>query len=126
MSRDLIDFTDLYPTFLELAKIVRPNDMTLDGRSFVPSLRGSEDPFEKRSWIFSQIGDCRMIRDWQHIVDSKGNFHDLQKDPLQQRRVSPLDKIAPGRRQRLQMILDRFPRNSEAPFPEFADRQPVE
>ena len=126
VSRDLIDFTDLYPTFLELAKIVRPNDMTLDGRSFVPSLRGSEDPFEKRSWIFSQIGDCRMIRDWQHIVDSKGNFHDLQKDPLQQRRVSPLDKIAPGRRQRLQMILDRFPRNSEAPFPEFADRQPVE
>ena len=126
VSRDLIDFTDLYPTFLELAKIARPNDVTLDGRSFVPSLRGSEDPFEKRSWIFSQIGDCRMIRDWQHIVDSKGNFHDLQQDPLQQRRVSPLDKIAPGRRQRLQMILDRFPRNSEAPFPEFADRQSVE
>jgi hypothetical protein len=65
-----------------------------------------------------------MIRDWQHVVDSKGSFHDLQKDPLQQHTVSPLDTIAPGRRQRLQMILKRFPPNAPAPFPELADHQP--
>jgi arylsulfatase A-like enzyme len=122
VSRDLIDFTDLYPTFLELAKTAPPQGSTLDGRSFVPSLRGSEDPFEKRSWIFSQIGDFRMIRDWQHIVDSKGSFHDLTKDPLQQTAVSPLDKIAPGRRERLEMILKRFPQNAPGPFPEFEEK----
>jgi arylsulfatase A-like enzyme len=122
VSRDLIDFTDLYPTFLELAKTAPPKGVTLDGRSFVPSLRGSEDPFEKRNWIFSQLGDFRMIRDWQHIVDNKGKFHDLTKDPLQQNEVSPLDKIAPGRRQRLQMILDRFPKNAAPPFTEFEER----
>jgi arylsulfatase A-like enzyme len=122
VSRDLIDFTDLYPTFLELAKTPPPKGLMLDGRSFVPSLRGSEDPFEKRNWIFSQIGDFRMIRDWQHIVDSKGNFHDITKDPLQQTKVSPLDKIAPGRRQRLEMILKRFPENAPAPFPEFREK----
>lgn len=115
VSRDLIDFTDLYPTFLDLAKIDRPEDVKLDGRSFVPSLRGSEDPFEKRNWIFSQHGDFRMIRDWQHILDSEGNFHDLTKDPLQQSEVSPLDKIAPGRRQRLEMILKRFPKDESSP-----------
>lgn len=49
-----------------------------------------------------------MIRDWQHILDSQGNFHDLLKDPCQQEEVSRLDKIAPGRRQRLQRILDRL------------------
>jgi hypothetical protein len=85
-------------------------------------LRGSEDPFEKRNWIFSQLGDFRMIRDWEHILDSSGNFHDLTKDPLQQNEVSPLDKIAPGRRQRLQMILDRFPKNAAPPFTEFEER----
>jgi arylsulfatase A-like enzyme len=122
VSRDLIDFTDFYPTFLELAKIAPPKDVTLDGKSFVPSLRGSEDPFEKRNWIFSQIGDFRMIRDWQHIVDSEGGFHDLIKDPLQQHKVSPLDKIAPGRRQRLQMILGRFPEDAKPPFPEYGVR----
>ena len=114
ISRDLIDFTDIYPTLLELARIKSPPNATLDGRSFVPSLRGSEDPFEKRSWIYSQLGDVRMIRDWHHILDSKGNFHDLNKDPLQQHKVSPQDKIAPGRRQRLQMILDRF--SSDVPL----------
>jgi arylsulfatase A-like enzyme len=122
VSRDLIDFTDVYPTLVELAKASLPEGVVLDGKSFVPSLRGGEDPFQKRSWIYSQLGDFRMIRDWQHILDSNGNFHDLGKDPRQENEVSPLDKIAPGRRQRLQMILDRFPQNAEAPFAEFGTR----
>ncbi len=91
VSRDLVDFTDLYPTFLELAGASAPEKVKLDGRSFVPSLRGSEDPFKKRSWIYSQIGKFRMIRDWTHIVDSKGAFHNLLKDPRQERKVNPLD-----------------------------------
>ena len=86
VSRDLVDFTDLYPTFLELAGAKPPAKLKLDGRSFVPSLRGSEDPYKKRSWVYSQIGKFRMIRDWTHIVDSKGAFHNLLKDPRQERR----------------------------------------
>ena len=124
VSRDLLDFTDIFPTLLQLAGVKAPEELNLDGKSFVASLQGSDDPFEKRNWIYSQLGDVRMIRDWQHVVDSKGSFHDLQKDPLQQHTVSPLDKIAPGRRQRLQMILKRFPPNAPAPFRELADHQP--
>ena len=124
VSRDLIDFTDLYPTFLELAGIDPPKTIKLDGKSFISGLRGDEDPFKKRSWIYSQIGDFRMIRDWTHLLDSEGAFHDLLKDPRQEQEVSPLDKIAPSRRQRLQMILDRFPKDAPAPFPEFKVRHP--
>jgi arylsulfatase A len=109
ISRDLIDLTDLYPTFLELANVKRPERVQLDGNSFVRSLQGSDDPFEKRNWIYSQLGELRMIRDWHHILDNQGNFHDLDKDPLQKSEVSVQDKQAPHRRQRLQMILDRFP-----------------
>jgi arylsulfatase A-like enzyme len=123
VSRDLIDFTDLYPTFLDLAGIVPPKNLKLDGKSFVPSLRGSEDPYEKRSWVYSQLGDFRMIRDWYHIVDNKGSFHNLTLDPRQELPVNKLDKIAPGRRQRLQMILDRFPEDAPAPFAEFESRE---
>jgi len=122
VSRDLIDLTDLFPTFLELARLQRPAEVTLDGRSFAASLRGSEDPFEKRNWIYSQLGEIRMVRDWHYILDSRGNFHDLIKDPLQKSKVSPLDKIAPGRRARLQMILDRFPQDQNAPFQDSAVR----
>jgi hypothetical protein len=60
-----------------------------------------------------------MIRDWHHLLDNRDAFHDMNKDPLQQHKVNPLDKIAPGRRDRLQMILKRFPANAPAPFPEF-------
>ena len=67
-----------------------------------------------------------MVRDWHHILDSEGNFHNLGKDPRQEQEVSPLDKIAPGRRQRLQMILDRFPKNAEPPFPEFKEKHKPE
>ncbi len=122
VSKDLIDFTDLYPTFLELAKATPPDGVRLDGQSLVASLSGSEDPFDKRSWIYSQLGEFRMVRDWHHILDSDGNFHDLGKDPRQEHTVNPLDKIAPGRRQRLQMILDRFPKDVPAPFAEFRER----
>lgn len=115
VSRDLIDFTDLYPTFLDLAGITSPENLTLDGKSIVPSLRGNQDPYQKRSWVYSQVGNFRMIRDWYHIVDNKGSFHNLTKDPRQERPVSKLDKIAPGRRQRLQMILDRFPDDGPSP-----------
>lgn len=124
VSRDLVDFTDVYPTFLELAGIMPPETLTLDGISLVPSLRGDEDPFKKRSWIYSQIGKFRMIRDWYHIVDNKGAFHNLLQDPRQEQKVNPQDKIAPGRRKRLQMILDRFPKNAPAPFPEFKAKHP--
>ena len=123
VSRDLIDFTDLYPTFLDLAGIAPPESLTLDGKSFAPSLRGSEDPYEKRSWVYSQIGSFRMIRDWYHIVDNRGSFHNLAKDPRQERPVSKLDKIAPGRRQRLQMIMNRFPENAPAPFAQKGSKQ---
>ena len=116
VSHDLIDFSDIYPTFLELADLQPSRHVVLDGKSFAPSLRGSEDPYQKRNWIYSQLGETRMIRDWQHLIDTRGNFHDLQKDPLQEQEISPLDKIAPGRRQRLQMILDRFPKDAASPF----------
>ena len=108
VSRDLIDATDLYPTLLELTGIAPPEDLELDGRSLVPSLRGSDDPFDKRNWIFSEAGEFRMARDWHHVLDNRGNFHDLDKDPLQEHEVSVLDKQAPHRRERLQMILDRL------------------
>ncbi|MBG86391.1 MAG: hypothetical protein CMO80_05755 [Verrucomicrobiales bacterium] len=113
VSRDLTDFTDLFPTLLELANIEKPNHLKLDGHTLLPSLRGSDDPFEKRNWVVSESSGFRMARDWHHILDTNGRFHDLDKDPLQQHQVSVQDKQAPHRRQRLQMILDRFETNAE-------------
>lgn len=108
--RDLIDASDLFPTVLELAGVSDPDNHPIDGKSFVPVLRGSDDPFKKRNWIYAQSGDFRMMRDWHHYIDDSGAFHDLDKDPFQCEEVSVQDKQAPHRRERLQMILDRFPK----------------
>ena len=108
MTRDLVDFTDLAPTILEVTCTAKPQTLKLDGRSFAPSLKGVEDPFEKRNWIYAPFGNVRMIRDWQHFLDSDNNIHDLIKDPFQKEPVSPLDKQAPGRKQRLELLLKRL------------------
>jgi arylsulfatase A len=47
---DLIDFTDLYPTIAEAAGIVLGNDDPIDGKSFLPQLRGETGT--PRNWVF--------------------------------------------------------------------------
>lgn len=122
-SRDLVDFTDLYPTFVELTGAKLPNGVTLDGKSLVPSLSGDEDPFKKRNWIFSQIGDFRMVRDWEYLLDNQQGCYHMLNDPLQTKNLfTSKERIVPGRRARLQKILDRFPPNAPAPFPEFEQK----
>ncbi len=125
-SDDLVDFTDLYPTFVELAKGDLPKGINLDGKSLVPSLSGDEDPFKKRNWIYTQIGDFRMVRDWQYTLDNREGCYKIEEDPLQTKNwFTSKERVVPGRRARLQMILDRFPDNAPAPFPKYAEKHPA-
>lgn len=49
VQNDLVDFTDFYPTLLEAAGVVRADDDPIDGRSFLPQLRG--EPGHPRDWV---------------------------------------------------------------------------
>jgi arylsulfatase A-like enzyme len=126
-SDDLVDFTDLYPTFVELSGGTLPKGSTLDGKSLVPSLSSDEDPFKKRNWIYSQIGTFRMVRDWQFLLDNREGFYHVADDPLQTKNLfTSQEKILPGRRQRLQKIFDRFPSDAKPPFKEFIHAEKYE
>jgi len=46
----LVDFTDLLPTLADAAGIATPQNMQLDGRSFLPQLRGEKG--NPREWVF--------------------------------------------------------------------------
>lgn len=125
-TRDLVDFTDIYPTFVELSGATLPAGVLLDGKSLVPSLSGDDDPFKKRNWIYSQIGTFRMVRDWQYLLDNREGFYQLSDgrnavtDPLQTKNLfTSQERVIPGRRARLQKILDRFPPNADPPFDGF-------
>ena len=122
-SNDLTDFTDLYPTFVDLARVKTPATQRLDGVSLLPGLRGNEDPFQKRNWIFSQIGEVRMIRDWQFLLDNRKGFFQVVKDSRQKTNLfSSEEKINPGRRERLRVLLERLPPNADPPFDGFGSR----
>ena len=70
--RELIDYSDLFPTFVELAGGKLPPDYPLDGHSFAPLLLGK--PFKGRDWIFSYCGKRRMLRDKHWLFEGTDRF----------------------------------------------------
>jgi len=72
--RELIDFTDVIPTCVELGGGMLPADDVFDGHSFAPLILGK--PFEGREWIFSQWYGCRFLRTKQWLIDGRGRFYD--------------------------------------------------
>lgn len=74
VTAELIDFSDLLPTFAELAGGQLPPGHVIDGHSFAPLLLGK--PFHGRDWIFTQLDDARWLRDKRWLLDGDGNFYD--------------------------------------------------
>ncbi len=72
--RDLIDFSDILPTVADLIGARFPGDVTFDGRSFAPQLRG--DKGNPREWIFSYLAYDRILRDKRWLREGDGRFYD--------------------------------------------------
>jgi arylsulfatase A-like enzyme len=83
---DLIDASDFLPTILEVAKIVPPQDYVLDGRSFLPQLKG--EPGNPREWIYFHFEPmsgrvhryARFIRDHHWKLYDDGRLYDIILD----------------------------------------------
>ncbi len=75
---ELTDFSDLFPTLLELGSAGAPAGHVLDGRSLVPWLRGEQG--ETRSWVFVQSGEQRFVSDGRFKLYGDGRFFDLSMD----------------------------------------------
>ena len=72
MSNELHDFTDLLPTFADLAGATLPADVKFDGRSFAPQLRGEKG--NPRESIFVQLGAGWYVRDDGWKMNEKGEL----------------------------------------------------
>ncbi len=115
VSEALTDFTDLFPTFVELARTKAPDSLNLDGRSLVPLLKGEDAG--QRKWLYSQLGKSRVVRDRRFKLNSDGGFFDLQEDPLERRDLrgsTQADIVAA--RGKLGRVLNSFPPDADAPF----------
>jgi arylsulfatase A len=105
--KDLIDFSDLYATFGELAGAKPPPGVTLDGRSFAPQLRGQTG--RPREWIFVQLGTNWYVRELGWKLNNKGELFDMTAAPFEEKLVSDAASAdAAQGRKRLQAVLDQL------------------
>jgi len=107
---DLVDFSDFVPTFAEATGADIPGDMPVDGRSFLPQLRGEKG--NPREWIFCHYDPRwgknkmrRFVRDKRWKLYANGELYDVQADVLEQN-PNPTGPEAAEARKRLQAVLD--------------------
>jgi len=133
----LTDFTDLMPTFLELAGISPPSGLIIDGSSIAPLLLGKAED-SPREWIMALghhrarvdslgirgIHDfaSRVIRDkkykvWVDENRSITRLHDLAVDPLE--KVNLINSSKPEHIQaikKFQAVVDLLPEKDARPL----------
>ena len=97
VTTDLIDASDFLPTILEAAGITPPDDYFIDGRSFLPQLKGETG--NPRDWIFFHFEPmsgrvhryARFIRDHRWKLYDDGRLFDLNADPEEEAAFDPAD-----------------------------------
>lgn len=116
VCNDLIDFTDVFPTLLELAGAEKPKKIELDGRSFAPQLRGEEgNPRDYIHCWYARNGGPEGVqftqdKDWK--VYANGSVYHVSADPLEKQDLqNSLDSLTQedrGRLDKLQAALDTY------------------
>ena len=106
--KDLVDFSDILPTFAEVAGAKMPASVTYDGRSFTPQLHGEKG--NPREWIFVQLGRNWYVRDDGWKLNQAGELCDMTDAPFVEKLVpaDSDDKAAVAARKRLQAVLDKL------------------
>ncbi|MFO7973901.1 MAG: sulfatase-like hydrolase/transferase, partial [Candidatus Hydrogenedentota bacterium] len=112
---DLVDFADFFPTFADVSGAAPPGKLVIDGRSFLPQLRGEEgNPHHALLCYYDpQWGKWEracFARDKEWKLYDDGRLYNVQRDPLEQH---PLPKDGGGEageaRRRLEQTLEIVP-----------------
>ena len=97
---ELIDSTDLLPTFAELIGAKLPEKIVFDGHSFAPQLRGEAGT--PREWVYNQLASMWYVRDAKWKLNEKGELYDLRDAPFTETLVTA------AARRKLAAVLDRL------------------
>jgi len=113
----LADFTDLYPTFCELAGVPLDPAHKPDGRSFAHFLTNAESK-PHREWILNEYHETRVVRDERFKLYDDGRLYDADSDPEETRDLAAdtRPEVAAAR-EKLKAILTSLPPDNPPPFP---------
>ncbi len=99
VSQDLVDFSDMLPTICEAADIPVPATLDIDGRSFIPQLKGEVG--EPRQWVYNwyarngKAEDASVFaRNQRYKLYETGAFYEVPEDELEERPLS-VEQLTP-------------------------------
>jgi arylsulfatase A len=112
VANDLVDFSDFFATFAEVAGAKMPEGVTLDSRSFAPQLRGEKGT--PREWVYVQLGANWYVREQGFKLTQAGALFDMSDAPFVEKPVAAdtKDEAAIAARARLQAVLDKLGPNA--------------
>jgi arylsulfatase A-like enzyme len=109
VHKDLIDFSDFFPTLVDLAGARPPQGVTLDGVTFAPQLleQRTQTP---REWVYGHLQDRRYVRDTRWKLYSDGTLCDMKEAPFGETVIANRTEndSAKEARERLQKVLDQL------------------
>ena len=109
VNRDLVDFTDFFTTFAELAGAKLPEGVKLDGQSIVAQIKGEKG--KPREWIYVEVMGKSFARDARWKLANDGNLFEMKDAPFTEIPVpkATTDPAALIALKKLQVVLDEHP-----------------
>ena len=109
VNHDLVDFSDFFATFAELAGAALPEGVKLDSHSFAAQIKGEKGT--PRDWVYVELNGKSYARDARFKLTNKGEMFDLSEAPFKEIAVAgdTADAAATAARKRLQAVLDDHP-----------------
>ncbi|QDU95109.1 sulfatase-like hydrolase/transferase [Lignipirellula cremea] len=105
VTSDLVDFSDMLPTFAQLAGVPVPADWKVDGQSCA-RLWGDYEA-KPRTWAFAEGSRGRAwVRTQRYKLYTTGEFYDLVEDPKEQTSLTQPSADAAAVQKELQATLD--------------------
>ncbi|NBS15291.1 MAG: arylsulfatase, partial [Verrucomicrobia bacterium] len=75
---DPIDFSDFVPTFAAAAGAKLPENVVIDGQSFLPQIKGERG--NPREWAFVQLARMWYVRSLNWKLNEKGELYDMRRN----------------------------------------------
>ncbi|NBS14538.1 MAG: hypothetical protein EBT57_06995 [Verrucomicrobia bacterium] len=105
---DMVDFSDFVPTFAAAAGAKLPENVVIDGQSFLPQIKGEKG--NPREWAFVQLARMWYVRSLNWKLNEKGELYDMSGAPFEEKLV-PADSTDPAAmeaRAKLKAALDKL------------------
>ena len=105
---DMIDFSDYVPTFAAVAGAKLPENVIIDGQSFLPQIKGKKGT--PREWAYVQLARMWYLRDMNWKLNEKGELYDMSGAPFEEKLVpvDSTDSVAVAERAKLQAALNKL------------------